>query len=201
MNKMKKAFASVMAIMLVVSVGYFSMMSQTSAWFYDSGVIDSGDHFFFADLSVDTAFVVGYDIGFNAATKLADENEILFDETIYIDTIKVTNSGNISSKVTAQIDSETDTKGLRWFIYSEDMLPKGGSVKNMIVSKLPKLDKDSIDRYNASKYFVVAPGETKTLKIAFWVEYDDVCDKLSSGETLQYSSEITLSASHYREQA
>lgn len=199
MNKTKRVFASVMAIMLVISVGYFSMMSQTSAWFYDSGVIDSGDRFFFADLSVDTAFVVESNITFDAATKLADENETLFDEALHIDTIKVTNSGNISAKVTVEIKEEIDAKGLRWFAYA-DGVPSGSTVKEMIKSSLLSLDKAALDAYNASQYFVLAPNETRDIKIARWVEYDDVSEALSAGKTLDnYIAEITLTASHYTE--
>ena len=53
MSKFRRIAAVVMALVLVMCVGYFSLMSTTSAWFYDSGVIDSGDAFIFGDLSVD----------------------------------------------------------------------------------------------------------------------------------------------------
>ena len=199
MNKTKRILASVMAVMLVLSVGYFSMMSQTSAWFYDSGVIDSGDRFFFAELSVDTAFVLESDITFNAATKLADENETLFDEAIHIDTVKLTNSGNISAKVTAEIKPETEAKGLRWFVYTEDMLVNG-SVKETIKTTLSSLDKNTLEAYNNSQFFILAANETKTVKVASGVEYDDVSEQLSAGKTLDnYSAKITFTASHYTE--
>ena len=49
MSKIKKVSAVIMALALVLCVGYFSMMSTTSAWFYNSGVIDSEDSFVFGD--------------------------------------------------------------------------------------------------------------------------------------------------------
>ena len=54
MNKVKRIMTPIMALVLVLCIGYFSGMSKTSAWFYDSGVIDSGDRFVFGNLSVNT---------------------------------------------------------------------------------------------------------------------------------------------------
>ena len=78
MNKIKKFLTALMAVALVLCVGYFSGMSKTSAWFYDSGVIDSGDRFVFGNLSVNTKFVINHSVIFDAATKLADKNETDF---------------------------------------------------------------------------------------------------------------------------
>ena len=77
MNKVKRIMTPIMALVLVLCIGYFSGMSKTSAWFYDSGVIDSGDRFVFGNLSVNTKFVINHSVIFDAATKLADKNEIV----------------------------------------------------------------------------------------------------------------------------
>ena len=82
MNKVKRIMTPIMALVLVLCIGYFSGMSKTSAWFYDSGVIDSGDRFVFGNLSVNTKFVINHSVIFDAATKLADKNEKLFDRAV-----------------------------------------------------------------------------------------------------------------------
>ena len=92
MNKVKRIMTPIMALVLVLCIGYFSGMSKTSAWFYDSGVIDSGDRFVFGNLSVNTKFVINHSVIFDAATKLADKNENLFDRAVNFDDINVTNS-------------------------------------------------------------------------------------------------------------
>ena len=92
MNKVKRIMTPIMALVLVLCIGYFSGMSKTSAWFYDSGVIDSGDRFVFGNLSVNTKFVINHSVIFDAATKLADKNEKLFDRAVNFDDINVTNS-------------------------------------------------------------------------------------------------------------
>ena len=82
MSKFRKITAVVMALTLVLCVSYFSLMSTTSAWFYNSGVIDSGDSFVFGDLSVNTSFRSKTNIVFDGATKFADEGEIFFDDVV-----------------------------------------------------------------------------------------------------------------------
>ena len=104
MSKLRKISTVVMALVLVLCVGYFSLMSTTSAWFYSSGVIDSGDSFIFGDLSVDTSFRSKSKIVFDAATKLADEDEIFFDEVVNVEEIVVCNSGTVPARIYADAD-------------------------------------------------------------------------------------------------
>ena len=92
MIKIRRIMTPVMAIVLVLCIGYFSGMSKTSAWFYDSGVIDSGDSFVFGNLSVNTKFVINHSVLFEATTKLADENEKFFDKAVNFDDVNVATS-------------------------------------------------------------------------------------------------------------
>ena len=85
MSKIRKISAVLMALVLVMCTGYFSLMSTTSAWFYNSGVVDSGDSFVFGDLSVDTSFKTKSEIVFDGATKFADKDEVLFDKVVRVD--------------------------------------------------------------------------------------------------------------------
>lgn len=199
MSKMKKISASVMALMLALCVGYFSMMSPTSAWFYDSGVIDSGDSFIFGDLSVDTKFVTKNSIVFDGATKFYDPKEVLFDEVVNISEVLVANTGTIPAKISTSIVNKGSSKGLRWFVFSEDSLVDG-SVKKTLESVLPSLSDEALARYNADEnnFIVCYPGEILALKVATWIDYDSVSEQLKAGKTLDgYDVEITLTAVQY----
>lgn len=193
MNKVKKILTPLMALVLVLCIGYFSGMSKTSAWFYDSGVIDSGDSFVFGNLSVNTKFVINHSVLFEAATKLADNNEKLFDKTVNLDDISVTNSGTVPARVYINIDVTNGAKGYRWFTYTDDMLVNG-SVKEMIKANIGSLNKTELDKYNASKYVLLAPGETRVVKIASWVEYDEVSAELLQGKSFSIATRIYMTA-------
>ncbi|MBP3445697.1 MAG: hypothetical protein IJN78_06495 [Clostridia bacterium] len=200
MSSFRSIMSIVMAFVLVFCASYFHKMPTTSAWFYDSGVIDSGDSFIFGDLSVDTLFTSKSEITFDGATKLADPEEILFDEVINVNEILVNNSGTIPARIYAEVKNTGNGKGLRWFFYDDAMLVDG-SVKKTIESVLPELTDEALYEYdfgadsNSGKYFVINPGEIRTLKIATWIEYDFVEAELKNGATLDgYNVEISLIA-------
>lgn len=193
MNKIRRIMTPVMAIVLVLCIGYFSGMSKTSAWFYDSGVIDSGDSFVFGNLSVNTKFVINHSVLFEATTKLADENEKFFDKAVNFDDVNVANSGNVPARVYINIEVTNGAKGYRWFVYTDDMLING-SIKETIKANVKDLTKAGLDEYNSSKYVLLAPGESKVVRIASWVEYDDVSAELMKGESLTIATRIYMTA-------
>lgn len=193
MNKIRRIMTPVMAIVLVLCIGYFSGMSKTSAWFYDSGVIDSGDSFVFGNLSVNTKFVINHSVLFEATTKLADENEKFFDKAVNFDDVNVANSGTVPARVYINIDVTNGAKGYRWFVYTDDMLING-SIKETIKANVKDLTKAGLDEYNSSKYVLLAPGESKVVRIASWVEYDDVSAELMKGEPLAIATRIYMTA-------
>lgn len=193
MNKIRRIMTPVMAIVLVLCIGYFSGMSKTSAWFYDSGVIDSGDSFVFGNLSVNTKFVINHSVLFEATTKLADENEKFFDKAVNFDDVNVANSGTVPARVYINIDVTNGAKGYRWFVYTDDMLING-SIKETIKANVKDLTKSGLDEYNSSKYVLLAPGESKVVRIASWVEYDDVSAELMKGESLTNATRIYMTA-------
>lgn len=193
MNKIRRIMTPVMAIVLVLCIGYFSGMSKTSAWFYDSGVIDSGDSFVFGNLSVNTKFVINHSVLFEATTKLADENEKFFDKAVNFDDVNVANSGTVPARVYININVTNGAKGYRWFVYTDDMLING-SIKETIKANVKDLTKSGLDEYNSSKYVLLAPGESKVVRIASWVEYDDVSAELMKGESLTIATRIYMTA-------
>lgn len=198
MSKLRKISTVVMALVLVLCVGYFSLMSTTSAWFYSSGVIDSGDSFIFGDLSVDTSFRSKSKIVFDAATKLADEDEIFFDEVVNVEEIVVCNSGTVPARIYADADIQGNSDGFRWFFYSDVTAAEGG-VKETIRASLPELTDEALEKYNVGEdgksghYVLLDPGELTTVKIASWIEYDEVADELENKGSLDsYDVEFTL---------
>lgn len=200
MSKIKKLSAMVMALTLVLCIGYFSVMSPTSAWFYNSGVMDSGDSFVFGDLSVDTSFTSTAVQTFDAATKFADPDEILFDDAVKVNEILVYNSGTIPARVYADVKTTDGDKGLRWFVFDDTMLVEG-SIKKTISSVLPQLTDEALSAYNvgadgnSGHYMVLEPGEIVTVKVATWIEYDFVEDVLANGGTPDsYKVEMSLIA-------
>ncbi len=200
MSKFRSIMSVVMALALVLCTGYFYAMPSTSAWFYDSGVIDSGNSFVFGDLSVDTSFNSKSEVVFDGATKFADPDEILFDEVISVNEIFVYNSGTIPARIYGDVVNSGNGKGLRWFIYDDTMLVDG-SVKKTIESVLPEMTDQALYNYNygedsnGGKYILLNPGEITTVKIATWIEYDFVEKELMTEGVLDgYEVEISLIA-------
>ncbi len=200
MSKIKKLSAVIMALVLVLCVGYFSVMSTTSAWFYDSDVIDSGNSFVFGDLSVDTSYSAKSKVTFDGATKLSDPQEVLFDSVVNVEEILVYNSGTIPARIYADAKTSGSAEGFRWFVY-DDTIAVDGGVKETIKAVLPELTDAALTTYNlgedanSGRYLLLNPGEVTTVKIATWVEYDFVKEKLESGKELEpYDVEFSLIA-------
>ncbi|MBO5421441.1 MAG: hypothetical protein J6A67_05830 [Clostridia bacterium] len=198
MSKIRKISAVLMALVLVMCTGYFSLMSTTSAWFYNSGVVDSGDSFVFGDLSVDTSFKTKSEIVFDGATKFADKDEVLFDKVVRVEEITVFNSGTVPARIYADAVNNGEGKGFRWFFFS-DITAVDGSVKKTIEASLPELTDEALNAYNvgadgnSGHYILLNPGEITTVKIASWIEYDEVKDELKGSATLDsYDIEFTL---------
>lgn len=197
MSKIKKIYASVMVLMLALCVTYFSVMAQTSAWYYESGVIDSGDAFVFGDMSVNTNFTVKNEVVFDAPTKLADDNEIMFDDVINIDSVRVKNTGTVPARVYVDFDGNSLIK---WFVYTDDMLVDN-SVKQTIKDNLTELTDKGLKNYNigsdgnSGKYILVQPNESVDVKVATWIEYDEVEEMMeNSTKVNSFDTEITLIA-------
>ena len=131
MSKIRKRSAVIMALVLVMCVGYFSLMSTTSAWFYNSGVIDSGDTFIFGDLSVDTSFNSKSKVVFNGATKFADKDEVLFDKVVNVEEISVYNSGTIPARIYADAVNTGSGEGFRWFFFSDAQVVDGSNLNEL----------------------------------------------------------------------
>lgn len=200
MSRFKKISACVMAMVLTACIGYFSVMSPTAAWFYDTGVIDSGDSFIFGNLSVNASFTRKSEVAFDAATDFTDPGEKLFDDVVYVNKIPVANTGTIPARIYADVKNNGKSGGLRWFFYTESQIVDG-SVKKTIESLLPAMTEKALNEYNTGKdgksgyYMTLFPGEVSVVYVALWVDYNSVEGQLSKGKSLNdYDVNLTLTA-------
>lgn len=200
MRRFRKISTCVMAVLLIACIGYFSVVSPTSAWFYDQNVIDSGDSFIFGDLSVDASFTRKSNIVFDAATDFTDPAETLFDDVVFVNEIPVRNSGTIPARIYTDVKNSGKAPGLRWFWYTEDQIVDG-SVKKTIESVIPSMTDAALNEYNVGKdgktghYVTLYPGEITMVYVAAWIDYDSVKAELEKGKTLSdYNITLKLTA-------
>lgn len=205
MSKLKKFTAAVMALMLAMCGSYFSLMSPTTAWSYQSQNISGAQNtFVFADFDVDGEYSISNSIKFKGATALEDETETLFDSVVEVVEVEVTNGGGMPARVYATVKNEYETKGLHYFYFTDEMMVDGSikaTMKKALNGEmtLTALDKHNIGEDGNSGYYVrLNPGETKKVKVALWVEYSE-CDidfafSESAWATIDYKINITMTA-------
>ncbi len=205
MKELKKITAVVMSIVLVLCTAYFSIMSPTTAWSYQSqSVSGNANTFVFADFDVDGEYSATNVLRFKGATAFEDENETLFDEVVEVTEIQVKNDGGMPARIYATVKNEYDSQGLRYFYFTDDIM-KDDSVKATMAQALgEKMTDEALDIHNIGEdgnsgyYITLNPGETKTVKVALWVEYDEsgieFANTESAWETIQYRINITLTA-------
>ena len=180
MSKLKKYAAVCMALVLVMCGSYFSLMSPTTAWSYQSqNISGTGNTFVFADFDVDGEYTVSDAIRFKGATAFEDEGETMFDSVVEVVEVEVTNDGGLPARVYATVANGYETKGLRYFYFTDDILVDGSvraTMKKVFNGELNDnaLNKHNIGEDGNSGYYVsLKPGESKKVKVAFWVEYDE----------------------------
>lgn len=207
MNRVKKISAVVMALALVMCFGYFSVMSPTTAWFYQSqSVSGSNNKFVFADFDIDSNYSFENALVFDGATAYedADEDKETFDSVVKVIDVEVKNDGGLPARVYATVKNTTDAKGLKYFYYTEDMVVNG-SVKETIYSALNNNVNDkALKEYNvgedgnSGRYIKINPGESKMVKVALWIEYDECGMETafanSPWDSINYSINITMTA-------
>ncbi len=205
MSKTKKLLASVMAVVLVMCTGYFALMSPTTAWSYQkSNISGAKNTFVFADFDVDGQYSLDSSIKFKGATAFADEDEPLFDSVVEVVDVEVTNDGGMPSRVYATVKNEYQSTGLHYFYYTEDMLVDS-SIKETIKKELNgEMTVQALDKHNLGEdgnsgfYATLNPGETKTLKVALWIEYGESGIESAFNDspwsTIDYRINITMTA-------
>ena len=205
MNKLKKITASVMAIVLVICIGYFSTLSPTTAWSFQSQNMSGAEKtFVFANFDVNGEYKVTDTIRFKGATKLNDESETHFDDVVEITEVQVTNDGGMPARIYVTVDNEYKTQGLRYFYFTDEIMVDN-SVKATIKKALgDDMTAENLDRHNVGEdgnsgyYILMNPGETKTIKVALWVDYDESGIEFLKAEstwaTISYRINMTMTA-------
>ncbi len=205
MSKFKKLSALAMALVLVMCGCYFSLMSPTTAWSYQSqNISESQNTFVFADFDVDGEYSLDNTITFKGATAFEDENETLFDTVVEITEIDVTNNGGMPARVYATVKNEYDTKGLRYFYFTDDIMVDNSVRATMLKTFNGEMTEQALNNHNVgadgnSGYYInLNPGETKTVKIAMWVEYDEAEEEFmfidSVWSKIEYKINITMTS-------
>lgn len=146
-KKSKRVFAAVVAVLMVLSVGYFALLAPTTAWFNQQETILH--QFTFGDFDVDEEVTEDIDdeIPLRAATRFADLGEDLFDEVAHVVQVDVTNYGELDANVQVVVkdnkgtdndadDEELDvtTSELKWFV--TDTLPEEGTSGEYVANRL-----------------------------------------------------------------
>ena len=205
MSKVKKISAIVMALVLIMCAGYFSMMLPTTAWFYQAqSVSGTNNRFVFADFDIDGDYSIENTLVFDGATAYRDEDETLFDSVVKVIDIDVVNDGALTARVYATVENKSGAKGLRYFYYTDDILVNG-SIKSTIYSVLKnRVNDEALNAYNVGEdgnsghYVMINPGEKKTVKVALWLEYDecgaDSAFDSSPWDSVNYDIDITMTA-------
>ncbi len=194
-----------MALALVMCAGYFSMMSSTTAWFYQAqSVSGANNKFVFADFDIDGDYSFDRVMVFDGATAYEDKDETMFDSVVKTIDVDVVNDGGLPARIYATVENKTDAKGLKYFYYTDDMLVDG-SIKKTIYSALDNNVNDkALHDYNVGEdgnsghYIMINPGEKKTVKVALWLEYDECVAESAFADyvwnTVDYNIDITMTA-------
>lgn len=107
---------------LVLTVAYFSLLSPTSAYFYKTETKETTLKFALFDVKENqTVFDNESVLKFEGATKLADFDELLFDDVAIVKEVTLTNEGEADARILAHITPDADSvaKGLRYIAFIE----------------------------------------------------------------------------------
>lgn len=205
MNRVKKISAAIMALALVMCAGYFSVMSPTTAWFYQSqSVSGTNNKFVFADFDIDGDYSFEEALVFDGTTAYEDETETLFDTVVKVIDVDVKNDGGLPARIYATVENKAASKGLKYFYYTDDMLVND-SIKDTIYAALGNdVNDKALNTYNIGEdgnsghYVSVNPGESKTVKVALWIEHDECESEFAFSESIwssiNYNIKITMTA-------
>ncbi len=194
-----------MALTLVMCTWYFSVMSPTTAWFYQSqSVSGTNNKFVFADFDVEGEYSFERVLGFDGATAYRDEDEKLFDTVVKVVDVEVKNDGSLPARIYATVENKTQAKGLRYFYFTEEMLDGAGIKETMRKALNNQLNDTALNNYNVGEdgngghYVVLNPGESRFVKVALWLEYSECgaenAFNESAWDTVDYRIEIKMTA-------
>lgn len=206
-------FTALMTV-LILTVTYFSLLTPTSAYFYQEFPFENdGITFSLLEFGVseeNRIFEDDCNLKFKAATKLADDDEFLFDEVVITRYFEITNAENgVPAKVFPRIHlyDNAEDKGLRYMVFVsktpfDDVVPAesvseeseteeitDGPIKSAIKEKNSSAAYENKDP-NAPENNIVelAPGEKAFVKIYFWAEYDKVMSSVEGKDETERHS-------------
>lgn len=197
-----KYVALVTSLILVVS--YFSLLSPTSAYFYKTETKETSITFEMFDVE-QTLFENENTLKFKGATKLCDAEETLFDDVTIVKEITVKNNNRTNgadARILVDIKPQGTSveNGFRYVAFIKkstdttetpktkaDLATKFGidenSSKEDIEQKINAHNEKLRSSNEEEDKLILAPGESATVRIIFWVEYDEV-QNAAGGESV-----------------
>ncbi|MBE6755407.1 MAG: hypothetical protein E7555_02970 [Ruminococcaceae bacterium] len=189
---------------LIIVISYFSLLSPTSAYFYKTETKSTTITFEMFDVK-QTLFENENVLKFKGATKICDTNETLFDDVTIVKEITVKNNNRVNgadARILVDIKplEKSVENGFRYvaFIKKSTDTTESPKTKAELAEKFG-IDENSskedietkIDAHNEKlrssnedeDKFILAPGEEATVRIIFWVEYDEV-QNAAGGESV-----------------
>ena len=206
MSKIKKISAIVMAAALVICTGYFSSLSPTTAWFYQSQVVNGNNNkFIFADFTVDGKYDLDEKINIDGVTSFKDSSETMFDSVVQVTEVEIENNGGLPARIYPTVTVQNDdAQGFRYFCYAADKEVDGSVIKTIGKALDGKMTDEALKLYNIGEdgnggnFELLNPGEKMMFKVAMWVEYSEV-DYESTFDgmpwnSVNYAVNITMNA-------
>lgn len=206
MSKLKKISALIMVFALVICTGYFSSLSPTTAWFYQTQVVNGNNNkFIFADFTVDGEYATDESIKIDGVTSFKDKSETMFDSVVKVVDVEVENNGGMPARIYSTVTAGSeDAKGFRYFCFAEDRLVDGSVIKTISKALDGNMTDEALNLYNVGQdgnggyYELLNPGQKKTFKVAIWLEYDEVDYETAFDDTpwgsVSYSVKIVMNA-------
>ncbi len=203
-------YVSLVASLFFV-ISYFSLLSPTSAYFYKTETKETTITFEMFDVK-QTLFENEATLKFKGATKLCDTEETLFDDVTIVKEITVQNNNRengASARILVDITPLEDSvdNGFRYVAFIKkstdttespktkaDLAEKFGIDENSsqedIEGKINAHNEKLRSSNEDEDKFILAPGESATVRIIFWVEYDEVQDAAGGESVWQNAGSI-----------
>ncbi len=151
---------------LIVTLSYFSLLSPTSAYFYKTND-DKQTTIEFAKFDVKEEQVIFSSetpIVLKGATKLADFDELLFDDVADEKEVILENKGDTPARILAHITptDESVANGLKYIAFIEEITDSTSSLSDGEEDTYTPVEKGSIKKELESKFNITAVPESLT---------------------------------------
>lgn len=210
-KKTEKIIAACAAVLLILSLGLFAGMPQTSAWFYQKN--ENEKNFVFGTFDVEQEVEGDLTVSLKAAAKIEDRNSIFLSlgedgGVVHVESISTENKGTVPARVYLTFSGD-DLEGLQCILYDENETEQ--DIRAAIFAAAGVEDTDTEEQiktrladYQNEGYIYMLPGESRNLKLAIWADYNALGDDFKAInnnaqtyedlKSLSYDITITMTA-------